>query len=783
MKAIRSLCFDRVTMLKPLVCVASVLLALSCKLPKPGVDVTLKKRSNGATKSNTPEAPLPGEFPAAPKWGVIGQPDLETNYGKRYSGTGLSGLFFDGSKLYAGEDHSRVLVWNGAPVSNSVPSHVIAQNNLDTIDHWYGMFTSANTVSYETYPYSDGVRLYVSDTANHRILIWDTIPQTSGVPADIVLGQTTMTANSANAGIAANASTLNSPKIVRVIGSKFVVADSGNNRVLIWNSPPIASYQPADLVLGQSDFATTTCNQGGLGADSLCSPRSVDSNGGNLVVADTGNHRVLIYNSLPTANRASANVVVGQTDFISNSANNGGVSKAVFSSPVVAKIGLGQLFVVDQGNNRVLTWSSIPFANGVSANVVLGQPNGTSNTLNNGGRSAARMNNPFDVTFAGSSVYVSDVHNYRILRWNTFPVTDGVAADTVIRQTSPTLSVQHGHPFSDTYAGLPQGVAYCDGKLVVSDHAFSRVMIWNSIPSNPATPPDILLGQTNMIGLQPNKGTTPNASSLSQPSGVLCHGGKLLVVDMYNHRILIWNSFPTTTNQPADVVIGAPNMTSVTPGTSASTFHYPSVLTMADEKLLVSDYLNSRVLIFNSIPTSNGASANVVIGQPDMTSSTANNGGISDRSLNLAQGVVYHAGKLVIGDGNNNNRMLVWNTLPTTNFAQADVVIGQPNFTASATGLTASANYGLSPMVIRAGKLVASDFYNNRVLVWNEIPTANGQAADRVLFQKDFFSRDSGISGSLIAGPGHSADSGTHLLMIDYFNSRLLVIPWDELGL
>ena len=67
------------------------------------------------------------------------------------------------------------------------------------------------------------------------------------------------------------------------------VADAGNNRVLGWNDVTgLVNGAPADLVIGQSDFYFSKCNDsssssdsGGLGADSLCDPAAVavDSRG------------------------------------------------------------------------------------------------------------------------------------------------------------------------------------------------------------------------------------------------------------------------------------------------------------------------------------------------------------------------------------------------------------------------------------------------------------------------------------------------------------------------
>ena len=45
----------------------------------------------------------------------------------------------------------------------------------------------------------------------------------------------------------------------------------------------------------------------------------------------------------------------------------------------------------------------------------------------------------------------------------------------------------------------------------------------------------------------------------------------------------------------------------------------PSGLWIQNGKLYVADTQNHRILIFNSIPTSNGAAADLVLGQPNLT--------------------------------------------------------------------------------------------------------------------------------------------------------------------
>jgi len=70
-------------------------------------------------------------------------------------------------------------------------------------------------------------------------------------------------------------------------------SDAANHRVLQYTSP-ISSSQAALIVIGQSDFTTNTPNTGGISARTLNIPLGVIVDAiGNLWIADGANHRVL----------------------------------------------------------------------------------------------------------------------------------------------------------------------------------------------------------------------------------------------------------------------------------------------------------------------------------------------------------------------------------------------------------------------------------------------------------------------------------------------------------
>jgi hypothetical protein len=174
----------------------------------------------------------------------------------------------------------------------------------------------------------------------------------------------------------------------------------------------------------------------------------------------------------------------------------------------------------------------------------------------------------------------------------------------------------------------------------------------------------------------------------------------------------------------ADFTHNAINQTGNTNVAGQNTLYSPTIPFSDGTKLFINDGKNNRVLIYNTIPTSNNAAADVVIGQPDFTSNLVNQGGgPAANTLYLPYAGLFSDGKRLFINDADNSRVLIYNSIPTSNNAPADVVIGQANFTSNSTdqgGNVAANTLNIARGLYSDGKrLFIADHTNNRVLIYN----------------------------------------------------------------
>ena len=611
---------------------------------------------------------------------------------------------------------------------------------------------------------------------------------------------------------------LNWPYKPIVVNGKFIVSDSGNNRVLIYNSFPTASLQAADVVLGQFTMINGMPNKGyfDVTATSLNRPLGIASDGTHLVVVDNGNNRVLIWNSIPTLNDTPADVVIGQSDF---SGVTQGLSATQMDRPMGALIFQGKLYVVDTYNNRVLVWNSIPTQNGQAADMALGQTDFESK-VNSG-----VIDWPYDIATDGTRLAILG-NQMPLAIWNTAPTTSMQAPDFTLDTNWATVTSSG----VNYYNGL-QNVAFMNGKLLIQGgnwtgtyvynsiptsstqladyeigshdfttgtttalnmmsqdamgtdgtHVFisdgSRIMIYNGIPANSTTKPNLILGQSSNNTNYPNFRTV-NAQNLSTPSDVMFVGSKVVVADTGNNRVLIWNSIPTTSNKGADVVVGQSSINAYS--VNLPTMSGPRAVASDGTRLFVADSGNNRVLIWNTIPTSHGVAPDVVLGQANINNVDWD-AMPSQSMFRYPCGVATDGQRLVVSDFPF-NRVLIWNSIPTSNNQPADVVLGQHDFTGGYGHNEDGGFWRPSAVRIFNGKLLVADTGNARVQIWNTMPTANFQLPDVIVDGGFNVPADNpNLNFVYAAHPtgGMAVDSYGHFYLADTYNNRILA--WNTI--
>ncbi len=332
----------------------------------------------------------------------------------------------------------------------------------------------------------------------------------------------------------------------------------------------------------------------------------------------------------------------------------------------------GPLWVSDTGHHRLLGWQNVPTKDNQPADWVIGQPDFYHEGQNaKGTPGKTTVSVPTGICRVGEGMAVADAWNHRVLIWKTIPEDSNVPADVVLGQTNfsdnqPNRGKQEAAANTLHWC---YGVSYHQGRLFVADTGNRRVLIWHQLPIENGQPADLVLGQPNMTYRNENGGGSPTASSMRWCHDITFWGENLVVTDAGNNRVMIWEGIPTENNTKCVVVLGQKNfnLVEINQGVyfpNASSLNMPYGIDVVDDWLLVADTANSRLLGWNkpaSILSLQGVAANAIAGQNDFQSKGENrNFGIAKRdSLNWCYGIKVCGKTTVIADSGN-NRILLW---------------------------------------------------------------------------------------------------------------------------
>src|SRR3984957_3007895 len=703
---------------------------------------------------------------------VLGEAVFDTSFfvtPSSVAGTAQMTIDAAGHLYLADLSNNRVLGWHSATgFANNDPADVVI-GQLDFL-HVYpnqggGVATSSTLDSPQGVATDSDGNLYVADTLNNRVTEY-TSPFAGFVGIPIVGQSANFIVTATNLGLGESQS-FNEPVAVAVDSNKnLFVSELGNSRILEFFDPiatgvsctpnsdgsGCAGDAVVDAVLGQPSLTGTLCNNGGLGAATLCLPYglAVDAGTNNLYVADMDNSRVLVFPA-PISTGENAAQVWGQPNFLSNI---GGLGPDLFEAPDgVALDSAHNLYVSDSRNERALEYpAALPYP-GTSPATAWGTGNATD--CNHGGNCGG-------IGFLGAMVLPNEFEGV------------GIAIDNA-------------------------------GGLYIADTCNQRVLVFDNALA-PTESGTRVLGQADLNhGLYGNE--IFDASTLGPNSLVVDSQGHLYVLDSGDSRVLGWhNASSFADGQPADVVIGQPdfisfisNQDSIDGTPNAATLSFPNGIAVDfKDNLYVADEFNARVLEHDT-PCAGwvgsqiaGQSASRLWGQgTDFTGENCNQGGISASTLCNPAAVVFDsAHNLYIADGGN-SRGLEYPYSAGDGFAStaAATVFGIDSSGTNFSTHSGCPGASSISMCFPAGlaldskdNLIVSDSGHNRIMIFNTpLNGSSGEAgagdvtADEVIGQPDFVSRSLAHSVSGLSSPQQLAtDAADDLYVADSNNNRVL---------
>ena len=338
-------------------------------------------------------------------------------------------------------------------------------------------------------------------------------------------------------------SPLLAPRGVFLVNNRLLVADTAQNRIFIWNNLPASEFQEADTVLGQVIKAGTGRNaRGKVSSSSLFYPSGIWSDGKKLIVADAWNHRVLVWLEMPEENGQGADVVIGQPDFEHNEPNVKGISY----SP-----------------------------------------------------SAQTLNWPYGVFSDGKQLWIADTGNRRVLYFENIPVDNFASADKVIGKTSfSERDYDHNDPI------WPYSVKVSpQGTMAITDTQYYRVLLWNNWENALSQKADVIIGQSSFEGNGQNQfGWFPKNNTLNWCYDTCFYKNGLWVADTGNSRILWFDRLPQGNNAAANNLLGQDNFTTgsenkSTIWTTEGSLYWPFQVCIEGSTMVVADTGNHRVVI------------------------------------------------------------------------------------------------------------------------------------------------------------------------------------------
>ncbi len=425
-------------------------------------------------------------------------PEEETEVGQQASGSGNEGQLEES--------------WYSLSVYEYTPTYTQASSNgsgtfglnesADIILSGFG-FNNSGGKSKLNHPVSvssNGEKLAVTDRFNNRVLVWNSIPA-STTPPDLVLGQENFTTHNSGTGLA----NMDFPGQVSLTpDGKILVADSDNNRVLVWTSFPTSSGQAADYAIPVTNYVNF--------GDSW--PWGVWSDGTKVIISATVANSILFWDSFPGPT-TPPDVVLTSSQV--------GTPRSIISDGNYIMIGdenangpcIGQ-----NGTRSTHVWISWPTSSR--------DPDAC---IDNWLAGAIHDSKIYGIAAGGETMYFYD---------ELYTTTDELKVQ--VKKANPN----EGHRWA---GGDDGGAVVADGKLFVAEYNGNRISVFDSIPSSPTEKPDwsLLTDKTTNYPLLDD--------FIIQNPIIESNGTMLFVSSDFDRSLSIWKQIPGSSGAQPDIVM------------------------------------------------------------------------------------------------------------------------------------------------------------------------------------------------------------------------------------
>jgi DNA-binding beta-propeller fold protein YncE len=461
-----------------------------------------------------------------------------------------------------------------------------------------------------------------------------------GHTADNVLGEPDFVTTYQGQGAQANDMTNPEGLAFDSANNRLFVVDSYIQRVTIYNTRSITNGMNASSVLGAADL---TSPGGGCSQKLVSAPNDAafDSTNNRLFVADSGNNRVLVFSTDVTSGLLGwwkFDDGSGASAIDSSGNGNTGTLQGTPTWTTSGKVNGAITFNGSNGNDVKITgllgnpaavtlaaWANLS-ADGSIGSEVISLGDIVNLRLDDG---STQTDAAYQYA-AGAWETIAYPHVYAGTGWHHFAVVINPAASSEVlyvdgaQVASQTLSnaIDYSGLGTDTYIGRHGNGdnGYNFNGTIDDARVYNRALSASEIATLYLSSEKAanVLGQSSFTACTANRGSTTKQNSMSNPVGVAYDpvNNRLFVADDGNHRMLVFNTSSITNGMNASFVLGEPDFVTNSGGVTTQNgmnlhiFGINPLLTYdpGSGRLFVGDYNNNRIMIFESTYGAGGPS-------------------------------------------------------------------------------------------------------------------------------------------------------------------------------